>query len=531
MNTSELVLVDLSSIAWPVYKMNANDPDPNAASTKIVARVRALAGDHAHVAICCDSGRSFRHDLTTHLDPASRYKAQRPERDEVLHHQIKLSCEALRHDGFPVWSVPGYEADDLIATAVTRALALEGLTVLIVSADKDLMQLVGPRVSMKSIKDGSLMDANGVAEKFKVRPEQMRDYLCLVGDVSDNIKGAEDIGPVKAATLLAKFGTLDAALAAIRTHGTRAGVPLGVVSALRAFEPNLPLTRGLVTMRTDANIPFEELAAERVAQPAVAPHGWTVDEDHEQEDNTPLPPAEEDASFFKDSVTPPLPAPDVPARVEPEAAAAPTPAPVTATHVETPRGPIIATPKPLALARRQEVMPAEVVEYERQLDPRSLKDARQLALDMFTARTFGADYGSPEAVLSTIMVGRELGIPAMSALRSIHIIEGRHSLAASLMVGLVLKSGLAEFFEPIEFDGTKATFETKRKGARNVVKMTYTFSMAETAGLVKDLSNWKKNPMAMCIARAQAMLARLVYPDLLAGLYTPEELEDIKLAA
>jgi hypothetical protein len=80
------------------------------------------------------------------------------------------------------------------------------------------------------------------------------------------------------------------------------------------------------------------------------------------------------------------------------------------------------------------------VDYERQLDPRSMKDARVLAEDMYKSTMFSS-YGSPQAVLSTVMVGRELGLPAMASLRSIHNIEGRHGLSASLMVALVLKSG------------------------------------------------------------------------------------------
>jgi len=174
-----------------------------------------------------------------------------------------------------------------------------------------------------------------------------------------------------------------------------------------------------------------------------------------------------------------------------------------------------------------EVLAPAPAEWERQLDPRSMRDAQKLAVDMHQSRMFSG-YGSPQAVLSTVMVGRELGLPAMASLRGIHNIEGKHSLSAALMVALVLKSGLAEYFEPVSFSETEATFETHRKGARNPVRLTHTIEMAQTAGLVKDKSGWLKNPTDMLCARAQARLARMVYPDLLAGLYTPEELADAR---
>ena len=105
--SQEVVLIDLSSIAHPIWHMSQSEPDPNHTSTAIVARVRALATGNPHVAICCDSGRSFRHDL------APTYKANRPESEAPLHHQITLAVEQLEADGFPVWAVKGFEADDV----------------------------------------------------------------------------------------------------------------------------------------------------------------------------------------------------------------------------------------------------------------------------------------------------------------------------------------------------------------------------------------------------------------------------------
>jgi 5'-3' exonuclease len=87
MSAPEIVLIDLSSIAHPIWHMSQSEPDPNHTSQQIVARIRALASDKPHVAICCDSGRSFRHDI------APSYKANRPEAEAPLHHQIALARE------------------------------------------------------------------------------------------------------------------------------------------------------------------------------------------------------------------------------------------------------------------------------------------------------------------------------------------------------------------------------------------------------------------------------------------------------
>lgn len=495
MNTKELVFIDLSSIAYPIWHMSQSEPDPNSTSQKVLARVRATAADHAYVAICCDSGRSFRKDIS------AEYKANRPESDAPLQHQIALAKKALAADGFPVWTCDNCEADDVLATAVMRTIATPNLTALIVSADKDLLQLVGTRVEAMSVRDGAKINAEGVGLKFGVRPEQMRDYLSLVGDTSDNIKGAKGIGPKKAAELLAKFGTLDELYMRLKeTGGAALGLAASVVTALKEFEPNLPLSRKLITLKTDCEIPFEEILNDRVAK-AIE----TFDDfGHEDE-----------ASDEAGDAPLPFPAPSVPTPAEPVHGSEPQPAPVT------------------ALARRESTDIAAPVEWG--LQPATMRDARTLAKDMFDSRMFSA-YGTPAGVLSTVMVGRELGLPAMASLRSIHNIEGRHALSASLMAAIVLKSGLAEYFEPISFSETEATYETKRRGARNPVRLTHTIEMGRTAW-PKAKPDWEKSFMAsgwgrnatdMLVARAQSRLARMVYPDLLAGLYTPDELAEVR---
>jgi 5'-3' exonuclease len=488
----ELVLIDLSSIAHPIWHTNQADPDVNKTSQLIVTRVHALASAQRHVAICCDSGKSFRKDI------AATYKANRPEHDAALMHQIALAREQLEADGFPVWAVKMFEADDLIASAVALALKEHDLRVLVVSADKDLLQLVGPRVNQMKPDSGVVLDEIAVREKFGVMPEQMRDFLTLVGDASDNITGVKGIGAVKAAAILKQFGSIDALYKEMADVGAASiGLQPAAAKALKEFQPTLPTTRALVTLRSDVPLPFAEVFAERVAKSIE-----TFGEDE--------PAAEEETAHVL----------QMPAQtgtvINPPAADAPRQS--TAVAVREP-----------------DVLAAPPAEWERQLDPRSMREAITVAKDLHASRMF-ADYGTPHAVLSTIMLGRELGLPAMGSLRTVHIIEGKHSLSASLMVALVLKSGLAEYFEPVSFSDIEATYETLRKGARNPVRLQHTIEMGRQAWPKAKAdwekaflaSGWGKNPTDMLVARAQSRLARMVYPDLLAGLYTPEELADIR---
>jgi 5'-3' exonuclease len=522
-----------------------------------VARVRALASGQPHVAVCCEGGRSFRKDLSPD------YKANRPEHDAALQHQIALAIETLKGDGFPVWSAKGYEADDIIATATANVidhLKVAGATsidtVTIASADKDLLQLIGPRVTVHSLTSGNVVDEDAVQLKLGVSPSQVIDYLSLVGDTSDNVKGANGIGPKKAADLLKKYGNLEDLYTELTAHGT-AFTP-AIATALREFQPRMALVRELITLKADAPIPFEEIFKERVPidvavfgdEPANDDAGRASD----IEDSMPtLLEVQQEAESFHAlmhrasapepngmgvKVAPSQPLQSVLDPVGPTAPAFPpftppgpfqTPAPArqdaTATG-STSGAPASPQPATQALAVREPEGQAPV-EWERQLEPRSMTGAKQLAADLFASRLFSA-YGNPPAVLSTILAGRELGLQAMASLRAFHIIDGKPALAADLIRALVLKSGAVEYFRCTERTAERATFVIKRKGEPEV-PLTYTIDEGKAAWAKDEkawkASGWGRNPADMLVARASAKLARLVCPDVTHGLYAPEELD------
>lgn len=132
---------------------------------------------------------------------------------------------------------------------------------------------------------------------------------------------------------------------------------------------------------------------------------------------------------------------------------------------------------------------------------------------------------SPEAAVAIVMRGRELNMTAMQALTSIHIVKGKTGLSSDLMVALVLQSGLADYFEFEESTPEKATYVTRRKGRDKEKRLTWTIEQANKAGLTSSNSAvWKSYPAAMLRHRAAADLARAVYPEVVLGLYDPDEL-------
>ena len=484
-----VLLVDLSSIAHPIWHMSQAEPDPNHTSQRTAAAVRHLAANHPLTAICCDSKTSFRKELD------ETYKANRPAQEAPLHHQIDLAKEALAADGFPIYEVDGFEGDDLIATATHKLTGFDvgHHHVLIASADKDLLALVNDCVEVHSTRTGDRLGPDEVEAKLGVSPGRVADYLCLVGDAADNIKGAKGIGPKTAAEILNFYGSLEEVYAAIDV-GAASSLKPAQRASLDELRPRLESVRQLVRMRTDVPLDIDAVFKPRV--PTVAKDFMEGDK-METEVNDPT---QETAKAY-----------------------------VYPTGARDLSKDIVLGPKPAtAVAVAEQPAPDE---WERSLEPRSMDDACRLAQRLHDSRMFSA-YGTPQAVLSTLLLGRELGLPAMASLRSVHVIEGKHSLSADLMVALVLRSGMAEYFDLVETTDKICTYETLRNGKKKPLKLSYTIEQAEKAGLLapprpgKKPSPWHKMPTQMLRARAKSELARLVYPDLLAGLYTPEELRD-----
>jgi DNA polymerase-1 len=202
------------------------------------------------IAVVFDApGRTFRDDLF------EQYKAHRPAMPDDLRSQIQPLYDTVAAMGLALLRVPGVEADDVIGTLAKQGAA-SGYQVLISTGDKDMAQLVGPNVGLINTMSNTRLDRAGVKAKFDVFPEQIVDYLALVGDSSDNIPGITGVGPKTAAKWLNQYQTLDELVARAADIGGKVGENLRNELAM------LELSRKLATIDTNLtlDVTAEELA-------------------------------------------------------------------------------------------------------------------------------------------------------------------------------------------------------------------------------------------------------------------------------
>lgn len=179
------------------------------------------------------------------------YKANRGPMPDDLRPQIPLIREMLEAMRVPVVGVPGFEADDLIATLAVAG-SKRGLEVFVCTSDKDCRQLIGDRVRMYNLRKRILLDREALLKDWGITPEQVVDLQTLVGDAVDNVPGVPGIGLVTAAKLLQEFSTLDNLMANLdKVAGAKRK------ENLRAFADQLERTRALVRLATDVPVEID----------------------------------------------------------------------------------------------------------------------------------------------------------------------------------------------------------------------------------------------------------------------------------
>src|SRR5579862_5493706 len=219
----DLVLVDGSSYVYRAFHalppLSNSRGEPTGAVLGVLNMLQKFLRDcqPARLAVVFDApGKTFRDDLF------AAYKAQRPGMPDDLRAQIEPLLQIIRAQGLPILRVPGVEADDVIGTLACRAAAA-GQTVLISTGDKDMAQLVNDSITLINTMTDSRLDRAGVKAKFDVFPEQIVDYLALIGDSSDNIPGIDKVGPKTAAKLLLQYQNLDGLIAHVAEVPGRVG--------------------------------------------------------------------------------------------------------------------------------------------------------------------------------------------------------------------------------------------------------------------------------------------------------------------
>ena len=248
-----LVLIDGSGFIFRAFHalppMTRADGTPVNAVFGFCNMLARLLREHVgtHLAVVFDAGRvTFRNAID------ERYKAHRPEPPADLVPQFALIRDATAAFGVPSIELDGYEADDLIAS-YAEAVAADGGRATLVSSDKDLMQLVGPRVDMLDpIKQKPIGPAE-VEERYGVPPALMVELQALMGDPVDNVPGVPGIGPKKAAALILEYGTVDAVLESAAAGRMKPGKQRDMLVEHAA---NARLSRRLVELRRDTPLPL-----------------------------------------------------------------------------------------------------------------------------------------------------------------------------------------------------------------------------------------------------------------------------------
>ncbi len=250
MSKPTLVLVDGSSYLYRAF--HAMPPLTNAAGEATGAMLGVLNMmvklqqdfAEAQLVIVFDApGRTFRDDLF------EAYKSHRPPMPNDLRSQIEPLLAILKAQGLPLLRIAGVEADDVIGTLACRAAA-QGHPVIISTGDKDMSQLVNESITIVNTMTNTRLDRAGVKAKFDVWPEQIVDYLALVGDASDNIPGVPKVGPKTAAKWLAQYQSADG----IIEHAAEIEGKVG--ENLRSGLQTLALSRKLATLDTDVELPL-----------------------------------------------------------------------------------------------------------------------------------------------------------------------------------------------------------------------------------------------------------------------------------
>ena len=249
--SNPLVLVDGSSYLFRAYHvpylqaLSTSYGQPTGAITGVLNMIKSLQKDYpqGNIVVVFDAkGKTFRNEMY------SEYKANRPPMPDDLRTQIAPLHEIIEAMGLPLLVIDGVEADDVIGTLANQASNI-GMETVISTGDKDMAQLVTPHVRLINTMTNVEMDEAGVKEKFSVRPDQIIDYLALMGDKVDNIPGVDKCGPKTAAKWLAEHGTLEQVMANADNVKGKVG------EHLRNALGHLPLSYELATIKLDVDLP------------------------------------------------------------------------------------------------------------------------------------------------------------------------------------------------------------------------------------------------------------------------------------
>jgi len=471
----KLLVVDFSAVFWRSWHASA-DEALSYAVQRTCDTVHSHAREYEHTVIALDSPDLWRCDIW------SGYKANRPPKDELALEQMRIAQSKLAAE-YPTVRAPRCEADDVIA-AIIGQLEVRKSHVTILSGDKDLLQLLDESVDLWHIGQNKRINSLDAETICGVSPARIAEWLALCGDKADNVLGVDGVGPKRAAELLTKYGTIGHIYDALREtpDAFTPKIRQSLLDAASREECNIKTACKLVTLDFHgANCPLKTIEGENIASIIEHLKTWRKP--------MPKPPIIDDADL------------------EPEA---PAPAP-------EPSQPHAPSSQPRALVA------APATDWKRALEPTDSRTAYGLAKVIVSSRMFSG-YGTPEQAMLVIMAGREFGMQAMASLRSFHIVEGKPTMSAQAMMGRCLEHPSCRVFRVIASECTheRAVVEVQRHGWAQPERYVWTIEDAKRAGLA-GRGNWTKYPREMLINRTIAEAARFTWPEVMAGVHSPEE--------
>ena len=247
----KIVLVDGSSYVYRAFyalpPLTSPKGEPTGAIYGFIRMIAKLINElkPEYIAVAFDHpGKTFRHK------EFKEYKATRKETPDELKSQIPKIKKILKLWGIKVLEIPGYEADDLIATLAKKAEE-KGFEVIIVTPDKDMLQLVNQNIKVLNPINEYLFNREKVKEKYGIYPEQFIDYLSLIGDTVDNIIGVHGVGPKTAQKLLEKFQNIEGIYENIDQLKEK------LKNAFEEAKERVQLNKKLIKLKTDAPIDID----------------------------------------------------------------------------------------------------------------------------------------------------------------------------------------------------------------------------------------------------------------------------------
>lgn len=479
-----VLVVDFSAVFWRQWHASASEA-VNFAADRTLAQIREHAARHDVTVVALDSPDCWRRDLWP------QYKANRPPKDELALEQMRVAQAKVAEHYLCVAS-PRCEADDVIAGIVGR-LAFDDIAT-ILSADKDLVQLLDegivgnrPRCRMHHLGRGAELTYQEACAHLGAPVYAVAQWLTLVGDKSDGIPGVDGVGPKRAFDLLTKYGSIDGIFRALDEHPDEFTDRQRLALADAQSRPDCPLSMSTRLIDLTEGSKFVSLPRDLLQQAAN------------------YKPATKETTVTIETI-----------ETEAEVVETTTNDDTLIARLEASVNDAINRPKSAP-------RPVTALSFERALEPQDSRSAYGLAKVVVASRMFSA-YGTPEAAMLVMMAGREFGLGAMASLRSFHIVEGKPTMSAQAMMARCLEHPSCKLFRVVRSKCSHevAVVEVQRNGWESPEVYTWTIDDAKRAGLASK-QNWSKYPRDMLINRCIAEAARFAFPEVMAGVYSPEE--------